>query len=71
MGKYIDAMQLIYMIPLLQQRDEEFEFYFRRSADWVCQWGDDWSEPVYDAGELAVMAETQSPLRSCADRGFD
>ena len=71
MGKYIDAMQLIYMIPLLQQRDEEFEFYFRRSADWVCQWGDDWSEPVYDAGELAVMPETQSPLRSCADRGFD
>jgi len=68
MGKYIDAMQLIYMIPLLQQRDEEFEFYFRRSADWVCQWEDDWSEPVYDAGELAVMPETQSPLRSCADR---
>jgi hypothetical protein len=71
MGKYIDAMQLIYMVPLLQQRDEEFEFYFRRSADWVCQWGDDWSAPVYDAGELAVMPETQSPLRSCADRGFD
>jgi len=68
MGKYIDAMQLIYMIPLLQQRDEEFEFYFRRSADWVCKWGDDWSSPVYDAGELAVMPETQSPLRSCADR---
>ncbi len=68
MGKYIDAMQLIYMIPLLQRRDEEFEFYFRRSADWVCQWGDDWSEPVYDADELAVMPETQSPLRSCADR---
>jgi len=71
MGKYIDAMQLIYMIPLLQQADEEFEFYFRRSADWVCKWGDDWSEPVYDAGELAVMPETQSPLRSCEDRGFD
>jgi predicted dinucleotide-binding enzyme len=71
MGKYIDAMQFIYMIPLLQRRDEEFEFYFRRSADWVCQWGDDWSEPVYDAGELAVMPETQSPLRSCADRGFE
>jgi predicted dinucleotide-binding enzyme len=68
MGKYIDAMQMIYMIPLLQRRDEEFEFYFRRSADWVCQWGDDWSEPVYDADELAVMPETQSPLRSCADR---
>ena len=70
MGRYIEALQLIYMIPLLQRRDEEFEFYFRRSADWVCQWQDDWSKPVYDADALAVMPETQSPLRSCRDRGF-
>jgi len=68
MGKYIDAMQLIYMIPLLQRRDEEWEFYFRRNADWVCRWSDDWSEPVYDANELADMPETQDPLKSCADQ---
>lgn len=68
MGQLIDSMQLVYMIPLLQQRDEEWEFYFRRNADWVCQWEDDWSEPVYDAGELAVMPETQSPLVPCEER---
>ena len=38
MGRLIDAMQLVYMIPVLQRRDEEWEFYFRRNADWVCRW---------------------------------
>jgi len=66
MGRYIDALQLIYMIPLLQQADEEWEFYFRRNADWVCQWQDDWSEPVYDKDNLAVMPETQNPLTPCS-----
>jgi predicted dinucleotide-binding enzyme len=66
MGQYIDALQLIYMIPLLQQAEEEWEFYFRRNADWVCQWQDDWSAPVYDKGNLAVMPETQSPPTPCS-----
>ena len=66
MGRYIDALQLIYMIPLLQQADEEWEFYFRRNADWVCQWQDDWSDPVYDKDNLAVMPEIQNPLTPCS-----
>ena len=53
------------MIPLLQRRDEEWEFYFRRNTDWVCRWQDDWSRPVYNAGDLADMPETQDPLRPC------
>ena len=65
MGRLIDSMQLVYMIPLLQRRDEEWEFYFRRNAHWVCVWEDDWSTPVYNAGDLADMAETQEPLRPC------
>lgn len=65
MGRLIDAMQLVYMIPLLQRRDEEWEFYFRRNAHWVCIWEDEWSAPVQDAGSLANMPETQDPLRPC------
>lgn len=65
MGRLIDAMQLVYMIPVLQRRDEEWEFYFRRNADWVCRWQDDWSRPVYNADDLADMPETQDPLRPC------
>jgi predicted dinucleotide-binding enzyme len=65
MARNIEALQMIYMIPLLQIRTEEFEFYFRRNAHWVCQWGTDWSEPVYDAGNLAVMAENQDPPIPC------
>lgn len=65
MARAIETMQLIYVIPLLQRRTEEWEFFFRRSADWVCRWQDDWSEPVYDADQLAEMPETQDPPKSC------
>lgn len=65
MARNIESMQMIYMIPLLQIRTEEWEFYFRRNAHWVCQWGTDWSEPVFDAGNLAVMAEHQDPPDPC------
>ena len=65
MARNIESLQMIYMIPLLQIRSEEFEFFFRRNAHWVCQWGTDWSEPVYDADNLAVMAEHQDPPVPC------
>ena len=67
MARNIESMQMIYMIPLVQIRSEEFEFFFRRNAHWVCQWGTDWSEPVYDAGDLAMMAEKQEPPVPCPD----
>lgn len=65
MARLVEAMQLIYMIPLLQRRDEEWEFYFRRTADWVCKWEDDWSVPVVDAGELAEFPHMQDPANPC------
>ena len=65
MARNIESLQMIYMIPLLQIRTEEWEFFFRRNAHWVCQWGDDWSEPVFDADELAEMAEHQEPPIPC------
>jgi predicted dinucleotide-binding enzyme len=65
MARNIESLQMIYMIPLLQIRTEEWEFFFRRNAHWVCQWGEDWSEPVFDAGNLAEMAEHQDPPIPC------
>jgi len=65
MARSIEALQIIYMIPLLQRRTEEWEFFFRRNADWVCKWTDDWSTPVFDADELAEMPEKQDPPIPC------
>lgn len=65
MARSIEALAIIYMIPLLQRRTEEWEFYFRRNADWVCQWQDHWSTPVFDANELAEMADSQDPPVPC------
>lgn len=65
MARSIEAMGIIYMIPLLQGRTEEWEFFFRRNADWVCKWQDDWSPPVFDADDLAEMPEKQEPPVPC------
>lgn len=67
MAGYIDALQILYMIPILQRRDEHWEFYFRRTADWTCKWRDDWSTPVADADRLPEMPNTQDPLVPCPD----
>ena len=67
MAGYIDALQFLYMIPILQRRDEHWEFYFRRTADWTCKWRDDWSTPVADADRLPEMPNTQEPLVPCPD----
>jgi hypothetical protein len=66
MARAIEALQIIYMIPLLQRRTEEWEFFFRRNADWVCQWQDDWTDPVFDADDLAEMPENQDPPTPCS-----
>ena len=65
MARLIEALQIIYMIPLLQGRTEEWEFFFRRNADWVCKWPEDRTVPVFDADDLAEMPEKQDPPVPC------
>ena len=65
MARQIESMQMIYLIPILQGRTEEWEFFFRRNADWVCKWGEDWSTPVFDADKLAEMSDKQDPPIPC------
>jgi len=65
MAREIESMQMIYMIPLVQVRDESWEFYFRRSNYWPCQEPEGWYNPVYDAKDLAVMPRTQGEPEPC------
>lgn len=65
MSREIEALQRLYMVPLLQRRAAAWEPYFRRSYYWECIWQDDMSSPVADADNLASIPETQGPARPC------
>lgn len=65
MARSIEAMGIIYMIPLIRHQNAEWEFYFRRNADWVCRFQEEWAEPVYDADDRAAMPSSQEPPAPC------
>jgi predicted dinucleotide-binding enzyme len=65
MSREIEALQRLYMVPILQRRSAGWEPYFRRSYYWECIWQDDFSKPVADADNLAEIPETQGPARPC------
>jgi len=65
MARSIEAMGIIYMIPLIRHQKAEWEFYFRRNADWVCRFQEEWADPVYDADDRAVMPSSQEPSAPC------
>ena len=71
MAREIEIMQLIYMIPLVQNRPDHWEFYFRRSDHYGCyQSGGTTSEglgPAYDAGNLADFPEAGEAPTSCPE----
>jgi predicted dinucleotide-binding enzyme len=65
MAREIEALQRLYMVPIVQRRDQSWEPYFRRSHYWECIWQDDWSRPVADAANLATIPATQGPPQQC------
>jgi hypothetical protein len=65
LAREIEALQRLYMVPLLQRRTAAWEPYFRRSYFWECLWEDDYSAPVADADDLADIPETQGPPKAC------
>lgn len=65
MAQLIEAMGIIYMIPLIRHQDAEWEFYFRRNTDWVCRFKEEWADPVYDADNLAVMPGNGKSAPDC------
>lgn len=71
MAREIEIMQMIYMIPLVQNRPAHWEFYFRRSEHYGCyQSHGDTAEglgPAYDAGNLAIFPETGETPAPCPE----
>jgi NADPH-dependent F420 reductase len=65
LSRELEALQRLYMVPLLQRRTAAWEPYFRRSYFWECIWEDDYSAPVADADKLADIPETQGPAKAC------
>lgn len=65
MARSIEAMGIIYMIPLIRQQDAEWEFYFRRNTDWVCRFQEEWADPVFDANDLATIPSTHEQAEEC------
>ena len=69
MGRNIEIMQMIYMIPLSQNRPEGWEFYFRRSDYYGCYLSRgnnvEGLVPVSDADDLAVFPESGGRPAPC------
>jgi predicted dinucleotide-binding enzyme len=67
MARDIETLQMIYMIPLVQNRHDAWEFYFRRSNYWDCQGAEEWYKPVYDGDDLATIPRTQESTPPCPE----
>ena len=71
MARQIENMQLIYMIPLVQNRPENWEFFFRRSVHYGCyQSGESTAEglvPPYDADNIAALKESGDAPSACTE----
>jgi len=65
MARQIEAMQMIYMIPFVQERKVFWEFYFRRSNYWACNPTGETLVPVFDADDLAVMRGSMQSIEPC------
>jgi predicted dinucleotide-binding enzyme len=69
MAREIEIMQMIYMIPLVQNRPENWEFHFRRSEHYGCyRSGEITAEGLvapYDEGNLAVFPDAAEAAASC------
>ncbi len=71
MARDIEIMQMIYMIPLSQNRPQNWEFFFRRSDHYGCYTSgtstSEGLEPVYDADDLADFPQTGDRPASCPE----
>ena len=71
MSRAIEAQGLLFMVPVYQRRTAHWENVTVRSSYWSCLWGDDWSDPVADAHDLAEFPDHGQPLKKCAEYPSD
>jgi hypothetical protein len=71
MARQIENMQMIYMIPLSQNRPQNWEFYFRRSHHYGCYLSagstTEGLAPVYDADDLAEFPQSGERPAPCPE----
>ena len=71
MSRHIEIMQMIYMIPLSQNRPENWEFYFRRSDHYGCYLSgyaaSEVEVRVYDEGDLAEFRHSGKKPAPCPE----
>jgi predicted dinucleotide-binding enzyme len=69
MARDIETLQRIYMIPLVQNRPWNWEFYFRRADQYRCYISGDHNAeaaaPAFDAGSLASFPEKGQQAAPC------
>ena len=69
MARDIEVLQMIYMIPLVQNRPEGWEFHFRRSAHYGCYLSDgstpEGVTPPNDADKLAQFPQPGDTRPDC------
>ena len=66
MAHILEDMQIMWLLPVIQLQPTGWEIYFRRSNS-PCHWGptEDWAAAVADAGNLAVIPQTQEIPEPC------
>lgn len=66
-ARYIEAVGMLYMVPILQGRKEGIEFFHRRSSYWPCAFNiSDYYQPVTDADNLAKFPDPETPPKPCS-----
>jgi len=66
---YIEAMAMLYMVPLSQGREEGLEIYLHRSSYWPCNWDAtaDYGK-VSDSEDLAELPPRATPPIPCSEQ---
>lgn len=71
MAREIETLQLIYMIPLVQNRPENWEFHFRRATQYACyvtgNHNAESAAPANDVDDLAVFPGSGAQRPPCGD----
>lgn len=69
MARNIEILQMTYMIPLVQNRPENWEFQFWRSTQFGCYLADEamleWIRPAFDADNLATFPRDAESTLTC------
>ncbi len=71
MARELETLQMISMVPLVQNRTRNWEFYFRRADQYGCYLSGNHNAesaaPVYDADNLAMFPEDGPQAAPCGD----